>query len=200
MPVYTRKKKIIWNFGMPTNNIRCFVGIKTDNEFSEKIKKIQEEIDKSLFIGKFTKPENLHLTLKFLGELPKEKVDEIREKLREVRANRFTAKTGEIGIFFQKRKSAIIWIKIEGDELMQLQKTIDEKLESLGFEKEFRFMSHMTIARIRKIKVDKPTLKEKISKIKTKGIDLNINEFILFKSDLKKDGPVYSEIETYKLN
>ena len=90
----------------------------------------------------------MHLTLKFLGEIDKEKVEEVKKKLRELKMQSFEAELGEVGIF-SKRFIKIIWIKLENTE--KLQKEIDEKLKEI-FELEERFMSHITIARVKNVR------------------------------------------------
>jgi 2'-5' RNA ligase len=63
--------------------MRIFISIKFPKEIISEIKKIQKDF-KELFIGRFTTEDNLHLTLKFLGEINQDKVNEIKNKLREV--------------------------------------------------------------------------------------------------------------------
>ena len=125
---------------------RCFISINLPEEAINYIKEIQEQIKKqNLFLGKFTEPENLHLTLKFLRETTDEKIQKIKEKLKQIKFKKFQAETSELGVFSEKFLR-IIWIKLENCE--NLQKQIDKSLKEL-FEPESRFMSHITIARVK---------------------------------------------------
>ena len=80
----------------------------------------------------------------------------------------------------------------------ELQKEIDEKLKDL-FDKEKRFMSHLTIARVKSIK-DKKEFFKKIREIDIKPIKFNINNFKLKESVLLEKGLRYNTLEEYKLN
>lgn len=194
---------------------RCFIALNLPSEVINEIKKIQKLIkDKSLFIGKFTDLENLHLTLKFLGEITDDKVNEIKERLNDVRFRTFEGQLGEVGVFsesFPKNKSffvsknskkeefsdiKIIWVELFGD-VFELQKQIDEKLKNL-FKPEKRFMSHITIARVKRVD-DKKKIIEFLKNITHKKIKFKIDNFCLMESELKSEGPIYKVIEKYNL-
>ncbi|MFA4953246.1 MAG: RNA 2',3'-cyclic phosphodiesterase [Candidatus Pacearchaeota archaeon] len=169
---------------------RCFISIELPEEIKKEIKKIQEKLP--FFIGKKTESKNLHLTIKFLGEIDEEKIEEIREKLREIDFNEIKCEVDSIGVF-SEHFVRIIWIHLNGCD--ELQKSIDNFLEKL-FEKEERFMSHITIARIKLIK-DKKKFLEDLKKIKLEKVKLEINEFCLMESILKPEGPEYKVVERF---
>lgn len=166
--------------------MRTFIAIEIPEKIKEEIVKIQNSLLE--FSGKKTEFENLHLTLKFLGEVDEKQLDLIKEKLRKIKLNSFEAEINSVGIFSDR----IIWIGIKNCD--ELQKEIDEKLSGL-FEKEERFMGHLTIARIKKIN-DKKKFREEIKKIKMNFVVKNFN---LKKSKLTKNGPIYEDIEVYNL-
>ena len=141
--------------------VRCFIGIKFPEEILKEIEKIQKKLP--AFEGKTTKKEKLHLTLKFLGEIEQNKINETIERLKLMKFSQFESYLGEIGVFTPEFIK-IIWIKVEGKELFELQKDVDEKLSGL-FEKEKRFMSHLTIARVKSIR-DKKKFLEELNKLK----------------------------------
>ena len=172
--------------------IRCFVAVDLPREAISQIKEIQKKIKKhNLFIGKFTESENLHLTLKFLGEIEEDKIEKVKEKLEEIQFEEFDAKLGEIGIF-SKKFIKIIWIKLDGKKILDLQKQMDDALKDL-FVPEARFMSHVTIARVKNVK-DRNALIEYIKRIKSKSAEFKIEEFFLKKSTLMPEGPIYEDI------
>jgi 2'-5' RNA ligase len=169
--------------------MRIFISIKFPKEIISEIKKIQKDF-KELFLGRFTTEENLHLTLKFLGEVDKTKLNEIKNKLREVHFPRIESGLGKVGIF-SPSLIRILWVEVLG-------KDIDEKLNELGFRKEDRFMSHLTIARIKKLL--KKDLFFKKLETKIKPLSFTINKFYLMESILKKEGAEYRVLEEYGLN
>lgn len=172
--------------------MRCFIALDLPREAINKIEEIQELIKKkNLFIGKFTESENLHLTLKFLGEISEEQVEEVRKKLQEIEFNEFEASLGVVGVF-SKKFLKIIWIKLNGKGVFDLQKKIEESLVGL-FPQEARFMSHITIARVKKV-FDRETLVKYLKDIKIKNPRFKTDRFFLKKSDLKPEGPIYEDL------
>ncbi len=185
---------------MESEKIRCFIALDLPREIINHIKEIQKLIKKkNLFIGKFTESENLHLTLKFLGEINKTKIKQIKERLNKIRFPIFESELKEIGVFSSKYNNYIkvIWIKLSGKELFNLQKQIDKVLQDL-FKPELRFMGHITIARVRKV-FDKKILIDYLKKLKTAKIKFDINKFFLKKSELFPEGPIYKDIKKYNL-
>ena len=177
--------------------VRCFIALELSREAINYLEEIQTLIKKkNLFYGKFTEPENLHLTLKFLGEIPEEKVKLVQEKLKEIKNKEFEIELGELG-FFTEKSFRIVWVKLVSKAIWELQTIIDDKLRDL-FEKEKRFMSHVTLARIKKV-IDKKIFLDYIKNMKIKPIKLKISEFTLKKSELTREGPNYSDVERYKL-
>lgn len=176
---------------------RCFVSIDIPEKFYEEIEKIQGQLLKSQ--GKYTKPENLHLTLKFLGELTMNEIEEVRKRLRQIRYAQFETAVGDAGFFDNARrgkKDSPIWLHLTNCE--GLQKIIDESLVGL-FEKERRFQSHLTIARVKPPYNTKFILAE-LRKIKISEIKFVVDNFRLKKSNLGPDGSKYETIEEYILN
>jgi RNA 2',3'-cyclic 3'-phosphodiesterase len=176
---------------------RIFISLDLPREVMNEIKRVQKIIhEKTLITGKFTETENLHLTLKFLGEVEEEDIEKIKEKLREIKFSPFEGRLMELGVFSEKI-IRIIWIKFGGKGVFNLQKEIDLKLKDM-FGPEERFMSHITLARVKKIN-DKKGFLDYLSSIIVKDIRFNVNNFYLMKSELKSSGPVYTEIEKYEL-
>jgi 2'-5' RNA ligase len=176
---------------------RCFVAIELPREVINYIREIQALLKKkNLFYGKFTEPENLHLTLKFIGEIDEGMVEDVRARLKKIDFSDFESSLGDVGVFSRKFLK-MIWIKLDGRGIFNLQKKVDEVLDGL-FEPEQRFMSHITIARLKGVPNEKEFL-EYIKKVKIKKIGFKVDRFFLKKSELKPEGPVYFDIEKYNL-
>jgi RNA 2',3'-cyclic 3'-phosphodiesterase len=182
---------------MEDNITRTFIAIDLPREIINEVERVQGELQKkNIFHGKLTEPENLHLTLKFLGEISEEQIGKVKEKLKEVRFSKFEAYLGELGVF-NPSYIKLVWIHIIEKKILELQKEIDEKLKDL-FSKEQRFISHLTIARVKNVK-DKKLFLQEIEKIKVQNLKFSVREFYLMKSELKESGPEYSILETYSL-
>jgi 2'-5' RNA ligase len=180
--------------------MRCFIAINFSGEFKEKIKKIQNQIPN--FIKNKTKPENLHLTLKFLGEVDKNKIKIVKKELKKIKFQRFFSNLGKIG-FFDNKNKGVIWIHLTNCE--ELQRQVDECLIDL-FSRERRFMGHLTIARVTHLAENnqmtfenKRDFLKKLNEIKIPPLKFVVNEFYLMESFLKPEGSEYKIIKKYRL-
>jgi len=133
----------------------------------------------------------LHLTLKFLGWIDKDLATKIKKLLEEIRFKQFEIEMDSIGVFSDR----IIWLSAKNCE--GLQREVDEKLQDL-FEKENRFMGHLTIARIKQID-DKKEFRSRIKEIKIPKMKFEVKDFNLKESKLTRNGPIYSNLRVYDL-
>ena len=181
--------------------MRLFIAIPLPDTFQNIIAKIQKSIDKFGKL-KLVKPENVHLTLKFLGDVNENKIDKINKRLSFLKnINTFTISVRGLGTFPNVKRPRVIWMGTEKgfDEINELQKKIDSSLEDMGFKKENRFHPHYTIARVKFI-----AEKEKIEKFLKENTDLIFGEYtvdkiMLMESKLSPKGPRYYTIEEFHL-
>ena len=147
-----------------------------------------------------TDPANLHLTLKFLGEVPHERLDRVAEALETLRARHepFEATISGFGAFPSPRRARILWAGIgEGtDRLRALAHDVQSSLEALGFERETRtYLPHLTVGRARGRPV---TLEAAQAPQPLPGFSVGSVE--LMKSELGKAGATYSTLATFPLS
>lgn len=173
--------------------MRAFISIDIPEFVRKGITKIQECLP--ALRGKLTETENLHLTLKFLGEIDDNNLRGVESALAKIKSKKFEAEIDSIGIFRQRNRG-IVWLHVRGASL--LQKKIDKILES-SFPGEKRFMGHLTIARVRSIK-DAGKFRENLQKIKVPLIKFGVGGFNLMQSTLKKSGPAYMILKRYNLS
>ena len=181
--------------------MRSFISIEFPENIKKEIFKTFESLKNSgTAFGNFVKKENMHLTLKFLGNLSEEKIKEIKKKLCEVNFKTFNTDVGNIGFFPSEKYVRVIWVDLISEKIKGLKKTIDDKLHEIGINHDGReFSSHITVARIKKMK-NKEDFFKKIKELKIKKMNFEINDFFLIKSELRKDGPVYKIIKKFELN
>jgi len=177
--------------------VRCFVALDLSEGMIASIREYQKELSfRNFCAGRLTDPDNMHLTLKFLGEIPLKLVEKTRESLRHVRFKPFEAMITRAGVFNEKL-IRIIWLALGSDDVMNLQKQVDDSLED-DFEREARFMGHITIIRVNHVK-DKEGLLRYLQETKLPGAKDMINSFSLIRSTLTPKGPVYEVIERYEM-
>ncbi|MBI2449168.1 RNA 2',3'-cyclic phosphodiesterase [Candidatus Pacearchaeota archaeon] len=175
--------------------MRAFLAIELPDEAKGEILRVSDMLRKSnLLQGKFVEIDNLHLTLKFFGEIIEKEAKMIYDVLRQIEFQAFKCKLGKLGFF----GSRILWIDIiDNGSIKKLHDIIDDKLGDF-FSKDERFHNHMTIARIKQIK-DKTKLIEFTEKLRINPIEFSVDEFKFMKSELTPQGPVYKELYGFKL-
>ncbi len=173
---------------------RCFINLELPSEAVAEIKNIQQEIKERFSLqGKFTELQNLHLTLKFLGEIDDETIKKVREQLKTIIIHQFNVKLGEVGVFSEKIVR-IVWVKLAGAE--RLQQAVDQTLVDL-FPREERFMGHITLARVKSLSNEKLFF-EHLKKTICNSV-FTVNKFFLKQSILTHQGAVYKTLSAYSL-
>jgi len=184
-----------------TETIRAFIGIRLPENMISFFREIQDGIKAQGLNLKLVRPENIHITLKFLGYIDKSAVREIGYAMEESghRNSPIILNAKGLGCFPTIRKPRILWVGLgkQIEKLKTIQKNLDQKLETLGFPKENRtFKGHLTIGRVKK-KIDTAALGAAIETFKNiESEDFIVDRIILFQSTLKSSGPVYEALET----
>ena len=148
--------------------------------------------------GNFVEKENLHLTLKFLGDVDEDKIVQVEKKLSQIKFNPFNVEVGKIGFFPNENYIRVLWVELKSSEIYDIYNKIENELNSIGFEREKEFVSHITVARIKSVK-NRDIFFNKVEKIRFKKLKFEIKDFSLIKSELMKSGPVYKTIKTFEL-
>ena len=179
------------------STFRGFIAIEINATSS--ILEFEKEIKKTGADIKLVEPQNIHITLKFLGDIEETLIDKIerimKDAVKEIKP--FTMKLNETGVFPNNNYVRVIWIGIKEAQIIEtIVKTIDEHLSKLGFKKEKRgFSPHLTIARVKSAK-NKQRLLETIEKYKDVGFSIQeVKSIKLMKSDLTSAGPIYTTIK-----
>lgn len=175
------------------------IDIKPTNE----IKFFLEDLDKTKAKLKLVELENMHITLKFLGETQESHIDRIvdimENSVKDIKPFNITLK--KTGVFPRESYIRIIWIGISNSENLKLiADHLNENLVELGYKKEGKiFTPHLTVARV-KNPGDKKLLMETIEKYRNKVFSKELVEKIyLKKSTLTPKGPIYNIIKEIKL-
>lgn len=178
--------------------IRSFVAVDIDNvEIVRKIEHIQREFQKLGLDAKVVEKENLHITLRFLGEVPIEKVEQIAKSLSTLRYNKFEIQLSGLGVFPDVSKPRVLWIGVAKgrEDLIKLAELVRGLVDKYAAHIEEReFTPHLTIARIKSGRGV-----NKLQDFIKQNTSIEIGTVIIDKVKLKKSvltprGPIYSDI------
>jgi RNA 2',3'-cyclic 3'-phosphodiesterase len=180
-------------------SLRTFIAVELNSSLREALARIQKELKSSGADAKWVKPENIHLTLKFLGAIPLDKIETINRVLQDI-ADQFPAfaiSLSQLGAFPKIEFPRVIWIDLkEGKETLErLAKEIEAKLSSLGFPPEDRaFQTHITLARIKSAQ-NRLNLVKQLKETDVPALNQKIDKITFFKSTLTPKGPVYEVLK-----
>jgi len=177
--------------------VRAFVALELSKDVQDKLTLVQERIRSSKARLTLVDPKNIHITVKFLGEVDEKKILNVMDVLRSISFSPFPVTAGIVTVNNPKRPHTI-WCAIDDSgQGGRLFHCIEEVLEPLGFERETRsFTPHATLARI---KSPHPTLFSAIDLLKDHSYgSCVISGITLKKSTLLPQGPVYNDLMKVK--
>jgi 2'-5' RNA ligase len=184
--------------------IRSFIAIDFPEETRKALEDIQKELKQCGAGVRWVKPGSIHLTLKFLGNIHLAQVEDIALAVaKEVRDQPpITLGAAGLGAFPSRKKPRVIWIGMEGEvqRLSRIQARVENALEPLGFVREKRvFQPHLTIGRVK----DRRRLQALIDAMATLDMEpfnsFDADEIILYKSDLRPTGAIYTKLHRMPL-
>ena len=194
--------------------MRIFVALDVDQPICERIQKFLDDIRATAPDVRWMTGESLHVTLKFIGEQPDEKVSQIESSLKSISGEPFPVSFRGTGFFPTKRAARVFWIGIEAkDALTRLAKSIEDSLATLGIPEEDRaFSPHLTLARTRggsgapgRRKDDKTNrqfakLQDFLATHQAPEFGtMTAREFFLYRSQLASQGSQYTKIARFEL-
>jgi 2'-5' RNA ligase len=186
------------------NTIRAFIAFELPEKITSQIRGVQEGIKAHKFKIKWVQPQNIHLTLKFLGNIPASDTFKIQNAISEavkgVEPILLAAKG--IGVFPDLKRPRVLWVGIAGRKkaLIGLYQALEESLEAIGFPKESRpFKGHLTLGRIRGKIISKRLVHVMDEFIDFETETFEANQIILFQSERLPSGAVYTKLASVKL-
>ncbi len=184
--------------------IRTFIAIKLTPEIISNISRVQEELKRTSAQVKWVKPENIHLTLKFLGYITKEELEKVKLATREALKllAPFEVRVYGLSAFPKIEYPRVIWVGIDRgeEELRKIASNLEERLMIIGFAKEKRtFSPHLTLGRVKSLK-GRERLTEILTGNRVTNLgNMGVTKIALIKSELKPQGPVYTSLEEINL-
>lgn len=184
--------------------LRTFLAIELPVTVRNRIGEVQKDLKSLNADVRWVNPENIHLTLKFFGNIEKGTVGPIIESIDEpARATPpFFIKVHGVGAFPSSKNPRVIWMGLrEGKEvLISFQRWLEKEIEKIGFRPEDRpFHPHLTLGRTRG-SLGREGLVERLERLKEEVFgDFHVEKVILFKSDLRPTGPIYTPLKEVRL-
>ena len=182
--------------------MRVFISVEIPEEAKKKFVPVDNLLRNSTLSLKLVNLKNLHLTLKFLGEIREEKLKELIETCQIIGEtfSPFSLCLKGVGIFPDIKRPRIIWVGVKKgkENLKKITKLLEEKLEKRGFPAEKReFQGHLTLARVRRAAKGEKFLEDLVEEFKEEEFcSFPVDKFYIMKSE---EGPTYTVLEEINL-
>jgi 2'-5' RNA ligase len=183
--------------------VRAFIAIDLSPEIHKRLDQVASELKERLagVPVRWVPVENIHLTLKFLGDVSLTNLEILKKILRSEAGNHlpFEISIGQLGAFPSKRRPRVIWVGVEApQELMDLQRAIESETTRLGYSRDRReFSPHLTLGRISR-NANSADLRQIGEVLRTYEVGFlgatRVKEVHLFRSDLQPGGAVYTSL------
>lgn len=180
--------------------MRLFIAVDIAEDIKPKIISLQKQLAEIADV-KLVEPENLHFTMKFLGEVPDENIKYIEESVsQEIRKHtQFFINIKSIGVFPNERYIRVVWLGTDSHELAALQRVIDSALAQ-KFPPEKDVKPHLTLARVRTGRQNTEIMKFVKSHEALNVGAMKVSDVKLKKSILSPHGPTYEDVRIFELS
>ena len=173
--------------------MRTFVAVEIDNK--EILRKIRSMQESAHFKAKPVRLDQIHFTLQFLGEIPDEKIDQVKDVLMTLNFTKFDLDVLSCGAFPNSRNPRVIWLGVDNDggrKISNWSKDVSLALTRIGLKNDKPFKPHLTIFRV-KTRIDDITNEL----LKFKKVEFGkqmVSKIVLKKSKLTQNGPEYTNL------
>ncbi len=191
------------------DEIRTFVAIELSAELRQALRGVQKQLKGApgAYAVRWVSTDNLHLTLKFLGNVPRAQVDDLAKGLEEAATGitPFTLQAHGLGCFPNTRKPNVVWVGLEGEiaRIVELARRVEDALAARGIAREDKpFSPHLTLGRVNRDarQSDRAALGEAIQKFPPADYGpVPVQAVHLIQSDLRPGGAVYTVLRTVSM-
>ena len=180
--------------------MRVFIAVDLPNEIREALSDLQRELRPLTNTVRWVAPDSIHITLKFLGEIPEKRIEDIDAELTGLSWKPFTVTVHGVGFFPGTRSPRIFWAGMEAPTMEGLSEQLDIRMERLGFDKEKRaFRPHITLARAKNTRIESSLVTAAAQFEERNFGSFTVDRVFLFRSTLKASGAVYEKLKEYLL-
>lgn len=174
--------------------MRLFIAVPVPDRIKDVLVLVQKKLKHAKMV--LVKRDALHLTLKFLGDVPDSKVDEIKKRLSDIRFSACAVWLDGLGVFPAAGTPKVVWTGLKPKQkLVELHQHIEQALTGL-FPAGEHFHAHVTLARVKSVE-NKKEFKELLKMISVQPMEFDVTSFELVASTLTPEGPVYQIMDVY---
>jgi len=184
--------------------LRCFVAVDVDEHVRGQIAELSGKLRTPGIKASWVRPENLHLTLRFLGDITDEQRVAFAARLRSglQHAEALTLQVSGVGAFPNVRRPSVVWagLREAAGSLEPIVNAAEDAAQAIGLKKETRpFKAHITLARVRQTKDLQPLSGKLMHHAEFRGDEFAVPHVSLLMSELTPQGAVYTTLEEYPL-
>lgn len=175
---------------------RVFLALDLSPEVRHRIMELEEEVGRAGGDVKLVPPENLHVTMKFLGDAGQPSIEAVHAVMKAVKAKPFPMEAKGTGVFPNPRTARVLWVGVGmgSDEVVSIFRQLEEGLIKAGFLKEKDFTPHITIGRVRSAR-GTGQLMDAMARYRATSFGVTtVDSIALKKSLLTPSGPIYSNL------
>ncbi|KXB01250.1 hypothetical protein AKJ44_02760 [candidate division MSBL1 archaeon SCGC-AAA261F17] len=183
---------------------RAFVSIEITDDIRNQLVQVQEKLGETGADLKLVEPQNIHLTLRFLGDVPEKRLSKIKNAIRDAKdiADPFNLHVSGLGVFPNPNYMRVVWAGVSdgSNPTTALRQKLDKNLAKINLPSDNKeFTPHLTIARVKSGKA-KEKLREKLTRMSAKDFGTcRVDAIELKESKLTPEGPIYSTLEKFEL-
>ena len=179
--------------------LRTFIAIDLPPPIQEALDRFEKELQKAHAPVTWVKPERIHLTLKFLGDVALDRIAEIQKSLEGIAGllPPFRLQPSGCGAFPTIKQMRVIWVGLRGDGggLNSLQRAVEEAMVHLGFKREERpFRPHLTVGRVKGRQRLRSLQELLVDSQNFEAEAFDVMELVLYKSELRPEGARYTPL------
>ena len=178
--------------------VRAFLSIDIEDQtLISRISEIQQQLNPEGAKMKIVESDNIHFTIRFFGDTPMGKIEEMRDCLGRVKIAPFEIKIQGVGAFPNRQRPRVVWIGVteNSQKVVDLKLKADELLTEIGYKMEReKFKPHATIARVRNVK-NPDLMVQNLEELADKPIgNMTVKSLSMKKSTLTSSGPIYETL------
>lgn len=179
--------------------VRLFIAVGLPYDVKHELCRLQKSFKQSnVLVGTYPKPEAMHLTVKFIGDVQGTAVPEIQRALHGIKYKRLAARLSLLASFGNPHAPKVLFVDVDCPELANFVHMLDDVLIDFCEPEEREFKAHLTIVRVRKT-IDTEGLLSLLDTIHVNPLSFSIDHFSLMQSKLNSSGPVHTTIARYEL-